>query len=199
LRGERRLVIRGSPPSPSRRRRYGGQVAAALLRWTPFAWLATRSSRSRGKCERRVVEAPGVAPRGWGCRRRVRERAVLVNLLSAGAFDVFLPSTGLPRTAPESTEFLETLWRRRERSASGSVPSPPKRLAPGSMVASTPHYCGAHVAAACTPVFGSTSSRPAASGRSGPAPARDGECPVKYEYAASRVLDIVSVSRGWAY
>jgi hypothetical protein len=37
--------------------------AAAPLQWTPpFAWLATRSSRSRGKRERRVVSQPGIEP-----------------------------------------------------------------------------------------------------------------------------------------
>lgn len=31
-----------------------------------------------------------------------------------GTFDVFIDSTGFSSVAPESTYFLETLWRRRE-------------------------------------------------------------------------------------
>jgi len=41
-------------------------------------------------------------------------RAFLVKLLMGKTFDVFIDSAGLHSTAPNSTEFLEGFWRRRE-------------------------------------------------------------------------------------
>jgi hypothetical protein len=43
-----------------------------------------------------------------------RTRAFLVKLLMGGAFDVFIDSSRFCSTPPESTQFVEAFWRRRE-------------------------------------------------------------------------------------
>ena len=43
-----------------------------------------------------------------------RSRAFLVKLLIQGAFDAFIESPAFLWIAPESTEFVEALWTRRE-------------------------------------------------------------------------------------
>ena len=53
-----------------------------------------------------VVEAPGVALRRQGFQTSARERAFLVNLLRAGAFDVLIDSTGLCPNTLQSTRLL---------------------------------------------------------------------------------------------
>jgi len=60
------------------------------------------------------VEAPGVALDQRGLTDPARSRAFLVKLLMQRTFDVFIDSAGLHSSAPNSTEFLEGLWRRRE-------------------------------------------------------------------------------------
>jgi hypothetical protein len=70
------------------------------------------------------VEAPGVALRWQEFQELVRERAFLVKLLITGAFDVFINSTGLRRDVPESTRFVEALWRRREPVLDDWAPGP---------------------------------------------------------------------------
>ena len=43
-----------------------------------------------------------------------RSRAFLVKLLMRRTFDVFIDSARFPSLTPESTEFVEALWRPRE-------------------------------------------------------------------------------------
>jgi transposase InsO family protein len=82
------------------------------------------------------VEAPGRVPilKVWrnsggagSCicpaafSKTARSRAFPVKLLMRGTFDVFIDSAGFSSIALESTEFVETLWRRRESVPVGSL------------------------------------------------------------------------------
>src|SRR5215207_9420218 len=61
-----------------------------------------------------MVEAPGVALVQQRFQKSARSRVFLVKLLVRGTFDVFIDSSGFLSIAPESAEFVEALWRRRE-------------------------------------------------------------------------------------
>jgi hypothetical protein len=61
-----------------------------------------------------MVEAPGVAPIQQRFHVLARMRAFLLKLLVAGTFDVFIDSSGLYPITPESAQFVEAFWRRRE-------------------------------------------------------------------------------------
>ena len=62
----------------------------------------------------RVVEAPGVALVQQRFRNQREVALFRSKLLIRGTFDVFIDSSGFLSIAPESTEFVEALWRRRE-------------------------------------------------------------------------------------
>ena len=76
-----------------------------------LAWPAT-SEAPQGPS--RVVEAPGVAETQRGFHDLASTRVFLVNLLIRTTFDAVTDSSHVLRDPPTSTEFLETLWRRRE-------------------------------------------------------------------------------------
>jgi hypothetical protein len=61
-----------------------------------------------------MVEAPGVGFGQQGSHESARNRAFPVKLLIRGTFDVSVNFPGFSSVTPESTYFLETLWRRRE-------------------------------------------------------------------------------------
>ena len=75
------------------------------------------------------MEAPGVAKTQQGFHNLSRTRAFLVNLLLLSTFDALTDSSRVLREPPKSTEFLETLWRRREpvpeAKATGGLPATP--------------------------------------------------------------------------
>ena len=57
-----------------------------------------------------------------------RSRAFLVKPLVQGTFDVFMESAGFCSIAGESTEFVETFWRRREPVPVACRRTPPSRF-----------------------------------------------------------------------
>jgi hypothetical protein len=61
-----------------------------------------------------MVDAPGVALDSKGFQDPARSRAFLVTLLIRDTFDVLIDFPRVLSTAPESTEIVEALWRRRE-------------------------------------------------------------------------------------
>jgi hypothetical protein len=61
-----------------------------------------------------VEEAPRAATIQQQFQQSARIRAFLVKLLMGTTFDVFIDSSGLRSSAPQSTAFVEALWRRRE-------------------------------------------------------------------------------------
>ena len=60
------------------------------------------------------MEAPGVAFSQQRFQKFARSRAFPVKLLMLCTFDVFIDFARFLSNTPESTEFVETLWRRRE-------------------------------------------------------------------------------------
>jgi hypothetical protein len=71
-----------------------------------IAWLALLASR--------MVEAPGFATIQQRFQDQARSRAFPVKLLMAGTFDVSIESSGFCPITPQSTQFVEAFWRRRE-------------------------------------------------------------------------------------
>jgi hypothetical protein len=60
------------------------------------------------------MEAPGFATSQGQFKKLARTRAFLVKLLMGATFDVFIDSSPFFEVPPESTQFVEAFWRRRE-------------------------------------------------------------------------------------
>jgi hypothetical protein len=84
-----------------------------------------RSEPATRRASARVGEFEGRSPSNTWWRRRsctysvavsklARTRAFLVKLLMGGTFDVFIDSSRFCSTPPQSTQFVEAFWRRRE-------------------------------------------------------------------------------------
>jgi hypothetical protein len=63
---------------------------------------------------KKMVEAPGFALGQQRFQKSARSRAFPVKLLVQRTFGVFIESSRFRSITPESTEFVEALWRRRE-------------------------------------------------------------------------------------